>query len=139
MHLLKYIDEIAREKQRTVLGVIFNAPPKDELDFFPRVDYENLKVRQDLIKLLDENGISWERCGSIANECVITGYNGQLYIDLSFDESLPQYQLVREFLEHPDGTMRYPEATFIYVPLEVAMKNAHHDEPGYWEDWAENF
>ena len=23
---------------------------------------------------------------------------------------------------------------FLYLPLEIAMKNAHHDEPGYWEN-----
>jgi hypothetical protein len=25
------------------------------------------------------------------------------------------------------------------VKLSTAMKNAHHDEPGFWERWAENF
>jgi hypothetical protein len=35
------------------------------------------------------------------------------------------------FLETPDGKMKIEGAEFRYWPLEVAMKNKHHDEPGY--------
>jgi hypothetical protein len=39
----------------------------------------------------------------------------------------------------PMGTMRYENIRSYYLPLEVAMKNAYHDEPGFWERWAEDF
>jgi hypothetical protein len=66
-------------------------------------------------------------------------YAGQVFIDVPFDEANPQYQKVQAFLEHPDGTMRFDDVKFYVVPLEDAMKNSHHDEPGFWERWAENF
>jgi hypothetical protein len=28
---------------------------------------------------------------------------------------------------------------FCYLPLDLAMKNKHHDEPGFWDRWADNF
>jgi len=46
---------------------------------------------------------------------------------------------VQAFLEYPDGTMRFDDVKFYVVPLQDPMKNAHHDEPGFWERWAENF
>lgn len=49
------------------------------------------------------------------------------------------YQTVRYYLEQMDGTMRFPTVRFYVLPLEHAMKNAHHDEPGFWERWAEKF
>lgn len=66
-------------------------------------------------------------------------YLGNIYIDVPFDESDSKYQLVREYLEKPDGTPRDERVRFYYLPLEIAMKNAHHDEPGFWDKWAETF
>lgn len=62
-----------------------------------------------------------------------------IYIDVPFDENDPQYQQVQAYMEHADGSMRFPTVKFWYLPLEKAMENAHHDEPGFWEKWAENF
>ncbi|MFL9913987.1 hypothetical protein PQR75_00980 [Paraburkholderia fungorum] len=66
-------------------------------------------------------------------------YAGEVFIDVPFDAVEPQYQKVQAFLEHPDGSMRFDDVKFYVVPLQDAMKNAHHDEPGFWERWAENF
>ncbi len=77
-------------------------------------------------------------CGLVANENVIEcPYFGDVYIDIPFDENDPQYLIVQDYLENSDGTMRDKQVYFCYLPLEVAMKNAHHDEPGFWEKWAE--
>ena len=35
--------------------------------------------------------------------------------------------------------MRNEQVQFFYLPLEHAMRNAHHDEPGFWDKWADNF
>jgi hypothetical protein len=44
-----------------------------------------------------------------------------------------------DYLEYPDGTMRFKNVCFYALSLEIAMQNAHHDAPGFWEKWAENF
>jgi hypothetical protein len=67
------------------------------------------------------------------------GYHGQIYLDVPFDDNDPLYVLVRDYLENPNGTRRFETVGFWYLPLEKAMENAHHDEPGFWEKWAEDF
>ena len=44
-----------------------------------------------------------------------------------------------ERIENPDGSMRYPEVFFIHCSLDKAMENAAHDEPAFWDRWAEIF
>lgn len=139
--LIEHIDAIARQKQRDVLYVGFH-PDADEVnadDWGSEIDWKNSSVRQSLCQWLTEQGIAWQICAGVADECSMVGYQGQLYIDVPFDEANAQYQQVREYLENPDGSMRYPTATFYYLPLAMAMENAHHDEPGFWEKWAEDF
>lgn len=60
-------------------------------------------------------------------------------MDVPVDESKRIYCKLRDDLEHPDGSMRHEQATFFVLPLESAMKNVHHDAPGFWEAWAEKF
>lgn len=143
--LIKHIDAIAREKQRGVLFVAFRPQNEeggvdDDFSIFPPlVDWENLESRQELIAWLDENNISWLPCGEFANPNLMISYQGQLYIDMPFDVSTPKYQKLAAYLENPDGSMRQPGIDFYYLSLDVALKNSEHDEPGYWERWAENF
>lgn len=147
--LIEHIDAIVRKKQRGVLSVIFEpdkAPdepsPRDEdYDPFQRFffDWENLPVRKQIVDWLDANGYDWQPCGHIANPNMMLPYQGQIYIDVSYDTSLPEYRKLADFLENHDGSARLPNAIFCYLPLEKAMENAHHDEPGFWEKWAENF
>ena len=141
---IEHIDAIARQKQRDVLYVVFHPPasgtPDDEeilgSDDF---DWKTLPIRQQIIDWLAARGIGWNPCGHFANECLMMGYRGQIYIDLPFDASLSAFQALQTFLELPDGSMRFPEATFFYCPLDKAMENAAHDEPGFWQRWAQNF
>jgi hypothetical protein len=98
-----------------------------------------LPIRQTLIDWLDSNQIEWDLCGPIASVKGMPGYRGQIYIDVPFDPSLPQCQLVLNFLEYPDGTFRFPESELCCLRLETAMLNAAHDEPGFWERAAEGF
>jgi hypothetical protein len=55
------------------------------------------------------------------------------------DADLPIYHELNDYLEYPNGEMRFPTVRFYYLALEAAMQNAYHDEPGFWETWAENF
>lgn len=142
--LIEHIDAIARQKQRDVLYVAFHRPTPATLDGekilgHSRLEWETLPRRQQIIDWLDAQGIGWARCGHFADMGRMMGYRGQLYIDVPYDRSLPAFQAVEALLEFSDGRMRFPDATFCYCPLDKAMTNAAHDEPGFWERWADNF
>ncbi len=131
--LIEHIDKIARDKGRDVLFVVF-----DE-EIFPDTEFEMLEVRKDLIEWFNRNSIKIIPCGNFASESGFSSYNGQLYIDVPYSENHPDYRKVSEHLECADGSSRIIGVIFCYLPLEYAMRNKHHDEPGFWEKWAENF
>lgn len=138
--LIEYIDAIARKKQRDVLYITFHPKNSRDDDSWGRsYDWKDLPMRETVCKWLTENHIDWQPCGPVANEHSMRSYRGQIYLDVPYDDNDPLYVLVRDYLENPDGTMRFDTVTFWYWPLEKAMENAHHDEPGFWEKWAENF
>lgn len=142
---VEHIDAIARKRKRDVLYVTFSyAKAAEGMDDQTtsdrdRFDWKSLPIRKELVDWLDKQGIAWECCGEFANVDVMRSYHGQLYVDLPYDKSLPAFQALTAFLELPDGSMRFPEATFCYCPLDEAMKNAKHDEPGFWDRWAKSF
>lgn len=138
--LIEHIDAIARQKQRDVLYVEFH-PQTEDLEEFDTEHYvwELDSRRQAFLSWLDQQAIAWRYCAPIASECGFESYQGQIYIDLAMDDNDPLYCGLRDYLEHPDGLMRDENLRFFYLPLAMAMKNAHHDEPGFWERWAEEF
>lgn len=144
---IDYIDAIARKKKRDVIYIEFVdvSVPGDPSNLeSPRerkltVNWRELPIRQTIIDWLDANNIEWELCFHIASVNLMMSYRGQIYIDLPFDVDLPSFKKLDEFLSLPDGTGRFPGVGFHYLPLDVAMQNAHHDEPGFWEKWAEKF
>lgn len=136
--LIDHIDAIARQKQRDVVFVRFQECKEAESFGFLH-DYEAFQPRIDFIQWCEENDIVAYSCGDMASENCLVSYNGQLYIDVPFDTENKDYMKVRTYLEHEDGSMRSPNVTFWAFSLEEAMKNAHHDEPGFWEKWAETF
>jgi hypothetical protein len=141
---IEHIDAIARQKKRGVLFVQFHPITRTDEDACglpgaPPVKWENLPIRQKIIDWLESHGIGWELCGHFASEHLMMGYLGQVYIDLPYDQTLPAYRELEAFLENPDGTARYPDAWFAYCPLEQALKNSAHDEPGYWDREADAF
>ena len=134
--ILEHIDAIARCKQRDVLYLTFF----EDRDGRPvELDWQENETRQTVIAWLTANGHAWTPCGEIANERRIQGYRGSIYIDTPFDQADPAYQALIGFLEHPDGSLRLPQMRFWALTLRLAMKNAHHDDPGFWERWAEDF
>lgn len=139
--LIQHIDAIAREKQRDVLFITVNpanmSPPHEEAIAF--YNWEQDPIRASVCTWLTEQGITWQNCAHIADVDYMGSYEGQIYLDVPFDENDHQYQLVRDYLENPDGTMRFETVGFWCLPLEKAMENAHHDELGFWERWAESF
>jgi hypothetical protein len=135
--LIKHIDAIARQKQRDVLFVVFGA--RAQGDIVSDYDYEADVRRGDFIAWLDNHQIPWLPCGGYASTSGFSAYDGRIYLDVPYEESDETYCLVRDYLESPDGSSRYDDALFCYLPLEEAMENAHHDEPGFWERWAKDF
>ena len=139
--LIEHIDAIARKKQRDVLFLEFH--PEDYFSIFSKkkvkYNYQVDKVRKKVIKNLDTLGVPWQPCGHIASTSMMCSYAGQIYLDVPYDESLPLYCALQDYLETPDGAVRLPTVRFFCLPLEMAMTNAHHDEPGFWEKWAEDF
>jgi hypothetical protein len=140
--IIEHIDAIARKKKRDVLFVTFHTWERDA-DGFQQLnapdDWRTHSPRQRVVEWLDSHGIPWQPCGHFADTGLMMSYVGQIYIDVPYDTSLPEYQLVERFLENPDGTMAIPGARFCYTTLEEAQRNAQHDEPGFWEEWAEKF
>lgn len=132
-YLIEHIDKIAREKGRDVLYILFDRK------IFPHFNCEDFPVRTRLIQWFNENNINVIPCAEVASEHHFDSYRGQLFIDAPFDENHRDYIKVRDYLENPDGTSRMPGVLFCYLPLEHAMINKNHDEPGFWEKWAENF
>lgn len=131
--LLQTIDKIARDKGWDVLYIYFDR------DVFPDNEYENWGVRKKLLRWFADNGIAVVPCGPMASENGFEVYCGQLYIDVPFNESREDYQKVCKQLENANGSMRIPGVHFCYLSLDVAMKNKHHDEPGFWDRWADEF
>lgn len=138
--LLEHIDKIARDKKRDVLYIEFNETQgKTDIKNYFSYDYETDTKRIDFIKWLNDNKVPFKECGPIARENSWESYRGQLYIDIPMDENDKRYLKLNEHLEYENGDMKISGIMYYHVPLKVAMKNAHHDEPGFWDKWAENF
>ncbi|HKR44986.1 MAG TPA: hypothetical protein VJU59_35860 [Paraburkholderia sp.] len=131
---LEHIDAIARKLNRDVLYFEFLQAQRPHC-----ADYRTLEIRSRIVQWLDSEHIEWRECGQLASETVIRSYAGEIYINVPFDEADGQYRKVQAFLEYPDGTIRFDDVRFYVVTLQVAMTNAHHDEPGFWDRWADNF
>lgn len=138
--LIDHIDAIARQKGRAALYLEFHPQAAAERrDCHYRYDPTRDPMRDQVLAWLDANGVPWRPCGPLANPSVMGSWRGQVYLDLPWDEELPAYRLLRDYLELPDGSMRHAGVRFYAMPLELAMENAEHDEPGYWQRQAEAF
>jgi len=131
--ILEHIDKIARDKNRDVIYINFNR------ENFPSFEYEEYAERNKLLEWLNSNNIVYRSCGPLANENGWESYRGQLYLDVPIDESNEQYQLICSHMDNPDGSFKIPGVESWIFPLEKALENKHHDEPGFWDKWAEDF
>src|SRR5437763_15686800 len=107
--LIEHIDAIARTKGRAVLYLEFHPQPFREWRDY---QFEDDATRTAVLAWLDAHDVSWTRCGPFANPSVMAPYLGQVYLDVPYDESLPDYCQLRDYLEHPDGTMRHAGVRF---------------------------
>lgn len=130
---IQYIDKICREKQRDVLYLTFDK------QVFSNPNWSSWQSRKDIIDWLEQNHISHSLCGEMASEHVFSSYRGQIYIDVPYDENDADFVKLSNYLEHPDGSCKIEGVIFCYLPFEHAIKNQHHDEPGFWEKLMEEF
>lgn len=131
--LIEHIDAIARQKIRDVLSIRFHPGYPDALFY----RYEDDSERRRMIAWLDAQGIDWQPCGDVADEGRMMPYLGEIYVDVPFDPGDSDFRKLQGYLENPDGTMRSASVILMCLRLEDAMKNAHHDEPGFWERWGD--
>jgi hypothetical protein len=128
--ILNNIDRIAYKKQRDVLYVTFHDSYND---IFNREEgtlkfhYEDCIPRQQLIEWLEEHGIGFSACFGFSSRSGVISlpYLGELYLDVPFDENNPQYKLLFNHLENPDGTMKIEGIIWYYFPLDKAIENHH--------------
>lgn len=132
--LIQHIDAIARRTQRDVLLVQFHDGSKKSM-----LDYALNPVRQFILDWFDANGIPYEECGDFADENSLDRYRGQIYIDVPYDNADQEFQKVCTFLENPANNELFKGARFCFLTLAQAMKNSHHDEPGFWDRWDIDF
>ena len=127
--LLQHIDAIARDKERDVLFVHF-----EHYDHHDE-DAEANQTRQQLMQWLDAHGMSYQPCMGLEQEGLISGYAGDLYIDVPFEEGDATYQLLRTHLEHENGDMRIPGVLFFCLSLEIALEI--EEDRLSWASWDE--
>jgi hypothetical protein len=133
---IEHIDAIARKKGRAVLYLEFHPTAFKE---WRNYRHQDDPTRAAVLAWFDAHDVPWVECGPFANPNVMAPYLGQVYIDVPYDDTLPEYRALCEHLEHADGSTRHAGARFYVMPLDYAMRNAEHDEPGFWERWAEDF
>lgn len=132
--LIKQIDEIGREKQRDVLSITFNPPATDEDCWDTDFDWRHDQMRMQVLSWLDEHQIDYQPCAEFCGEECVAPYLGRIYVDVPFDETDKQYKLLKNYLEHEDGTMRYDTVGFWVLPLANAMAKCNDNEEAYCKD-----
>jgi hypothetical protein len=143
--LIENIDVIARKKQRDVLWISF-LESEDSLlsenneqsatSFEHNINFKKRKINQQsrerVIAWLDEHRIDWELTGPLANRNVMMPYQGDIYVDLPYDQNLAAYRELEWFLENPDIKQRLPDVKFWVCSLELAMRNKHNSD---WDEF----
>jgi len=64
-------------------------------------------VREMICTWLTERNLPWEFCAEIANENLMISHRGQIYLDIPYDESNPDYIFACDYLENADGNCRF--------------------------------
>jgi hypothetical protein len=124
--LIQHIDAIARSKQRDVLTIEFDF---NNSSF--KTHWLAHEARKTICDWLDANGIPFYPCGHFANETSIRRYQGQIYLDIPYDQTDTNFRKVQQFLENSDGSAKFEGVLFNYYSLESCMKNARHKESNY--------
>ena len=77
--------------------------------FEDNFDYEQCNKRKRFIEWLGENQIKFEECFGFAPGAMFIPYLGQIDLDVPYEESTVQYQLLSRYLENPDSSPKDPD------------------------------
>jgi len=142
--VLQTLDQIARKKQRDVMYITFHKKPESESanaidsEEFSSFDWQGCASRKEAISFLEEHQIPYQMCfdaqptGGVL--VLAMPYKGQIYIDMPYDQTDELCNKLEGYLENQDGSPKLPDVYLWLYPLEMAMKNAEHDEPGFWDN-----
>lgn len=130
--IIKPIDQLAREKKRNVLYMGFPEVSGRGVLFRPHSPQRDIAIAW-----LEARQIAYDPCGLEASEDVMAPYLGHLYIDLPYDSDHPLCDELFDRFEHSVGLTKEPSYSLYFFELDAALKNAHHDEPGFWENLAD--
>ncbi len=83
--------------------------------------------------MLTEHQVDWQPCAYVADEHSMASYDGQLYLDVPYDDNDPLYVQMRNYWENPDGTMRFDTVSFWYLPLEKPWRWLTSMNPAFGE------
>lgn len=126
--LIRHIDQIARQENRDVLFLVFDDNPVKML---------NGEARENAMAWLEDNEIYYEPCGPVASDHGLESYDGHLYVEVPHQPSHPHFKQLLAHFENEDGSSKVPDTLIYCLSLSHALKNKHHDEPGYWDRIAE--
>jgi hypothetical protein len=129
--VLDHIDAIARREGRDKLWVWFDLTPR-------RGTWREDTLWLETTEWLSEHGFAWRRCFKIADETVMLGsYYGSLALETPHNPDGDEVRLLDSYFETSDAQPSVEGRVLNLLPLSEPMKNAHHDEPGFWEAWAD--
>jgi len=136
---------LQEKKQRDVLWIYFlesedclvsENNEQSETSFGSNSNFKKRKINQQsrerVIAWLDEHRIDWELTGPLANRNVMMPYQGDIYVDLPYDQNLAAYRELEWFLENPDIKQRLPDVKFWVCSLELAMRNEYNSD---WDEF----
>jgi hypothetical protein len=133
VRILEYVDAISRRLNRDILWIQFQTKEV-------RIEsWERDPSWSGIVYWLDNHNLDWERCFGIADERGFGRWEGQIYLDIHFDIEDSQFIRLKGYMEYLDGSSRFDNVRLCLLPLSEAMKNKHHDEPDFWEKWADGF
>jgi hypothetical protein len=140
--LFDTIDGMCRKKQRDVLFIrhpfyryndmYYNT--RIEIPIDAKVKYLNFKywtnntISLDFVNFLKTNNIGYEYCLDVG---ILEGGNICIYIDVPHNKNNPNYQLLEDYLENPDGSMKHKELLFCYIKLDECNVYSFMDDEDY--------
>jgi len=70
---------------------------------------------------------------------MLGSHDGSLALETPYIPDGDEVRLLDSYFETSDARPSVEGRVLNLLPLNELMKNAHHDEHGFWEAWADRF
>lgn len=118
--LIRCLDEKVIEGPEVSLYFRFVIKTEDPFDeYFPENDEERL---EQVLKFCKKHGIEYELLGPERWSGYLSGGPMYLYVDVPFDESNEQYQLLCQEFENENGSMKYDNCMFCFAERKMMLE-----------------